>query len=175
MGFGSKIGSRVDRFTGEWGFDTGETFFGVIYLYYLTFYWGFKGGVTDLWIILRFCIHFSLTCFQNGSNNTLAERMAPAKARKAVEIFSEQFRMDELTRRRATGDEITVAELSKLASKKWRELSTEQKAKFNNMADKEREKYGDGDDDRKSRRSVKNKDKGEKENRVRKRPFFSFL
>ncbi|OXA58871.1 LIM/homeobox protein Awh [Folsomia candida] len=102
---------------------------------------------------------------KNGSNNTLAERMAPAKARKAVEIFSEQFRMDELTRRRATGDEITVAELSKLASKKWRELSTEQKAKFNNMADKEREKYGDGDDDRKSRRSVKNKDKGEKENR----------
>lgn len=39
------------------------------------------------------------------------------------------------------------------------------------MAEREKEQYGDGDDDRKSRRSVKNKkdDKGEKEN-VRKAP-----
>lgn len=89
------------------------------------------------------------------------------KAEKPVEIVSEQSRTEELTRRRATGDEITVSGLSKLASKKWRELSSEQKA----MAEREKEQYGDGDDDRKSRRSVKNKkdDKGEKEN-VRKAP-----
>jgi len=102
--------------------------------------------------------------------------MAPTanKARKAVTIFSEQFRQEELRRREADGEEISTADLSKVTAAAWKNLSTEEKSKYKRIEAREQEMYGDEpkakdtkatkdkDSAKPKRKSVK--DKEEKEN-----------
>jgi len=94
--------------------------------------------------------------------------MAPTikKPRKAVTIFSEQFRQEELRRQQMDGTTITTADLNKVASTAWKNLSTEEKSRYKRMEEKELEKYGDEpkEESAKPKRNTV-KDKEEKENK----------
>lgn len=99
--------------------------------------------------------------------------MAPKanKARKAVTIFSEQFRQEELRRRDADGTEISTADLNKVTAAAWKNLSTEEKSKYKRIEEREREMFGvdepkaKGESAKPKRKTVK--DKEEKENQVK--------
>jgi len=101
--------------------------------------------------------------------------MAPAaaKARKAVTIFSDQFRVEELKRRQNDGTDITNAELSVVTAAAWKALSKEERSKYKRMEEREREIYGDEPKEERAktpRRGRVVKDKEEKENEGKSKP-----